>query len=56
MNGDAKTDLVTDAAIRQRITSHSTDLRDYYFSMRSKAIMGDTSDDSGLNEFSTGMG
>lgn len=56
-NGDEgiKPELVTDAAIRQRLSLHSTDLHDYYFSMRRKAMIGCAPDnDDGLSNFSSG--
>ncbi|XP_067941565.1 E3 ubiquitin-protein ligase COP1-like [Watersipora subatra] len=54
-NGDVHTELVSDAAIRQRITAHSSHLRDYYLSMRSQAVTGDPSDSSGLEQFSSAL-
>lgn len=51
---NAKPTVVTDAAIRQRISSHSADLHDLYFSMRSKAMIGGDRDEEGLEEFSSG--
>lgn len=47
-------EVVTDSAIRQRISLHSTDLHDLYFSMRSRAMLGGERDEEGLSEFSSG--
>lgn len=54
-NGELSKEPVTDAAIRQRIDLHSNDLQDYYFSIRSKAMIGDASDDGSLDDFTSGQ-
>ncbi|KAF6028433.1 RFWD2 [Bugula neritina] len=54
-NGELSKEPVTDAAIRQRIDLHSNDLQDYYFSIRSKAMIGDASDDGSLDDFTSAL-